>query len=549
MIRVVLVLFAVLVAVLALVFDEVWLYAVAALCLAAALVLIARSLFPKSESGGQHGSRSGTSGSGAGARAAEDPMERVGIVGVQAREKKSKTTTKKEAAKKKAAKKKAAEQRAAGDRRTSKNDAERTGASGKKTNDPTTRTPGHPEPSGATGPTSEARPAESASASGPSPARSTHEPAPAQAASAPGMSSSPGATPSSAEHVSNVAVASPDDAPFMGHYLEAVREVLQARIVALVIQEEMVPDYRVEALVGGPSVLRNGAAFSTQQPLLTASTAHQSVTVHPLASPEPTPDYDPARPPTIKSVALAPLTRHTSPDLSFLLVDADYDLDTARVQTVLEQLADTLALVLDTQEREPTAWEVAATENGSVTWDEDDLIGQETPVADASRVPAHRPAPNDPEPDDDVTPDEDAPRPRGEIIAEEMEKAHQAERPLSLVLVHLNRADALDDQGEETVQRAEHELRQYLQECAPHAQVVRFGEVTYGVFVHEPVDIVCDWAVDLHGSLAYEEGILRGGSSVGVAVWNGQDPPNAFRADATEALRDSYMSGHCSVID
>jgi hypothetical protein len=487
-------------------------------------------------------------------------MERLGIVGVRTQEKKSKTTTKKEAAKKKAAEKKAAEkkkaekkkaeQQAATDRRTSTNDAEGTAASGKKTNDPTTRTPSQPEPSGATGPASGARPAGSSAASESSPARSTRQSSSTEAAPSPAASASSGGASSAAEHAFNSAVAAPDDAPFMGHYLEAVREVLQARIVALVIQEEMVPDYRVEALVGGPSVLRNGTEFSTRQPLLTASTAHQSVTVHSLASPEPTPDYDPARPPTIKSVALAPLTRHTSPDLSFLLVDADYDLDTARVQTVLEQLANTLALVLDTQEREPTAWEVAATENGSVTWDEDDLIGHEAPVADASRVPAHRPAPSDPEPDENVVPDEDAPRPRSEIIADEMEKAHQTERTLSLVLVHLNRADTLDDKGEETVQRAEHELQQYLQECAPQARVTRFGEVTYGVFVHEPVDIVCDWAVDLHDSLAYEEeGILRGGSSVGVAVWNGQDAPKAFRANATEALRDSYMSGHCSVID
>jgi hypothetical protein len=260
--------------------------------------------------------------------------------------------------------------------------------------------------------------------------------------------------------------------------------------------------------------------------------------------------FDPDCPSEVQCLALAPLPRHTSPDLSFLLVDAAHDLGTPQARTLLEHFAGTMALVLDAQARRTSApaAQDPADDWDAEEWDEEDLVGRDTPVADASRVPANRPAPNDPEPDDDVE-TEARPRPRREIIAEEMEVARHDNRELALVLVHLNRSDVLGEEGGDAVSEGERHLRHYLQECAPECRVTRFGELTFGVFVHEPADVVCDWAVDVHDSFAREDGILHGGASIGVAVWNREDDPSTLRANATEALRESYISGHCTIIE
>ena len=298
------------------------------------------------------------------------------------------------------------------------------------------------------------------------------------------------------------------------------------------------------------AVVTPGDTFTTRQPLLTASTAHQPVTVHNLVSKtdrEQLLKYDSSAG-DVQHLVLAPLTRRQSHDLSFLLVDGSDVLDTSRSHAVLERFADTLALVLDHQVEAPDQGDTSSSDVPELN--EDELIGRDTPVADASRVPVH----SDPSPEEPVeeTPDEDAehkPRPRSEIIAEEMESAYTSNREMALVLVHLNRAESLGRQGDGVVRRGEERLRSYLQKRAPESRVTRFGELTYGVFVHEPLDMVGPWALDLQDELDHADGLLKGGASIGVAVWNHHDPPEVFRANATEALREAYITGDCTLIE
>ena len=329
-------------------------------------------------------------------------------------------------------------------------------------------------------------------------------------------------------------------------------------MVALLVQEEMMAyEYRVRAVAGPPQHVAPGETVSTDQPLLTASTAHQPVTVHALDEDRRSDlfAYD-ANGSEVTCRALAPLRQHTSPDLSFLLVDAHADLDTSRARTMLEQFADTMALVLDANAHPALDVHASPTDDSSwdEDWSEDDVVGRDSPVADASRVPSDRPPPHDPEPDADVDnrpadEEEASPRPRREIIVEEMKVAYDDNLPLSLVLVHLNRAESLSETDTETVDACERHLRDYLQECAPESRVTRFGELTYGVFVNAPIDAVETWALELDAAFDRQEGLLRGGASIGVAVWNKEDDPDTLRANATEALREAYMSGYCTLID
>jgi PleD family two-component response regulator len=54
---------------------------------------------------------------------------------------------------------------------------------------------------------------------------------------------------------------------------------------------------------------------------------------------------------------------------------------------------------------------------------------------------------------------------------------------------------------------------------------------------------------DLEADMAKEEGTLEGGVSVGAAVRRPRhDDPEALRTDATEALREAYKTGTCTVV-
>jgi hypothetical protein len=130
-----------------------------------------------------------------------------------------------------------------------------------------------------------------------------------------------------------------------------------------------------------------------------------------------------------------------------------------------------------------------------------------------------------------------------------MEAANATEAPLALVLVHLNRAEAIARQGDDAVASTERLFRARLEQAAPGQRVERFGELTYGIFVRQGPADVEDWAIDLKETMDAETGDLEGGVSVGVVVQgDSHTDPEHLRADATAALRESYETGTCAIV-
>ncbi|MBO6574164.1 MAG: hypothetical protein JJ896_02010 [Rhodothermales bacterium] len=141
--------------------------------------------------------------------------------------------------------------------------------------------------------------------------------------------------------------------------------------------------------------------------------------------------------------------------------------------------------------------------------------------------------------------DEDL-RPRREIIAEEMQAARDSAQPLSLALVHLNRGEGLN---EAEVSSSESALSSRLAMATSDGRVERFGELTFGVLQTRAVDDIVRWASDLHVDFR-SSSALGGAVSIGVAMLDPRhDSPDALRADATAALRESYETGECVILE
>ena len=233
--------------------------------------------------------------------------------------------------------------------------------------------------------------------------------------------------------------ASPDphDEAVLGPYLQALRAALKAHTVCVLKQEDLVLDYHVVALVGEEGPASPGDTFSAVTPLLTARMAEHAVTVRPVNTDDllqSSLGYSDA-PERIRQVALAPVPLPTNPDTYFILADTPQTdlLNRPRARVLLTQFARLLGTLLDSATPEP-----ASTESSL--------------------------------------------RPRREIIAEEMEQARARNQVLALALVYLNQAEDIAATSEAAVAEAEGLLRLRLGQAAYNGRVVRFGELTYGVF-------------------------------------------------------------------
>lgn len=325
-----------------------------------------------------------------------------------------------------------------------------------------------------------------------------------------------------------------DDRPVLGPFLEALRAALGATSACLLVQEEVALEYRIEALASAQSDVQLSGSFETTEPLLSASMSRQSVTVHSI---EPSWRQDLgyyAITPEITQVALAPVARPDSSATVFLLADATtaVDLEASAARSLLERFADLLLPLLDAEQPAVGAAPI-----------DDGAADQLQSLADAggeAAQDAHDAA------EDAGAPAE--PRPRRDIIAEEMQAADADGAALALVLVHLNRAESIARRGEEAVASAERHLQSRLEDLAPGPRVERFGELTYGLFVRRGVDAVEEWAAGLQGTMAREAGELEGGVSVGVAARHDGHDPESLRADATDALLEAYETGTCTII-
>ena len=138
---------------------------------------------------------------------------------------------------------------------------------------------------------------------------------------------------------------------------------------------------------------------------------------------------------------------------------------------------------------------------------------------------------------------EDPQRPRWEIIAEEIARARTLKEELALALVWLSDADAIANAGQSYVSKAEEQLEQLLNVAAPSSRVVLFGELTFGVFTNGLKEELDAWYGAVRECLAKDEGLLRKGVTVGVAVLNASHMnADDFREDALRALEQAYKS-------
>lgn len=321
-----------------------------------------------------------------------------------------------------------------------------------------------------------------------------------------------------------------DDALVLGPLLLSLRAALEAQTVCLLVQEEVALTYRIEALASIRPGARTAGTFDTQTPLVTASMSRHSVTMRTLAETELAIEdlgyYE--APPNIDHLAVAPLPRPDEPSTTFLLADATKgtDLGARWAQNLIEHFAETVDLLLSRDKSElevPSRKQQGRSEEASGAM----------PTADA--VPESEEGPGE------------TPRPRREIVAEEIEAAEGASGELALVLVHLNRAESIARRGDEAVASAERLFRARLEHVAPNQRVERFGELTYGLFFRGGANAVEPWVTDLEQTLSHEEGELEGGVSVGVAVWDDHDA-ETLRTDATDALHEAYKTGTSTIV-
>jgi len=301
--------------------------------------------------------------------------------------------------------------------------------------------------------------------------------------------------------------------------LASARRALEAHTVCLLVQEDLALEYRIEACASASPSARESGVFETRNPLLTASMTQNAVSIRSLDADRRTDlGYYEDPPAVLSQTAVAPVPHADESANVFLVVDVlgGVEIDGARARRVLEQYVETVAVLRSA----PT----------------DDESSGSSPSQTVSSAPSPRAEPP-------------SHRPRREIIAEEMATADEQAGVLALALVHLNRAEAIARRGEEMVASTERLLRTRLERHAPERRIERFGELTFGVFLRSDVDAAQTWAVELQEAMREENGALEGGVSVGVAVRDIEaSDPERLQANATEALREAYETGTCTIV-
>lgn len=373
-----------------------------------------------------------------------------------------------------------------------------------------------PQREAATAPTeppSSASAEDAAPPSGRTSTRAAQEPEPASATE-PANDGADAPAPK-AERAPAASVEQAEGDPVLQPYLQALRAATESHAACLLVQENVTLSYRIEAAASREAALRRTGTFETTDPLLSANMTQVEVTVQPVGRD----GVDPAQlgyyetTPPLTQVAMAPVPTPSAASTYFLVLDAtDTHLNHPRAKKLITHFADLLGL----------------------------LIESET-------SPRPSPAP-------DAAPDANAadakPRPRREIIAEEIQDAQRRSSPLALALVHLNQSERLAEEGTAVVADAESALRTRLERSAPRSRVERFGELTYGVFYNGDVTDVEPWAERLQEEMDGVGGLLTGGVSIGVAMLREDaQSPKQLRENATEALRMAYETGTCTIVE
>jgi hypothetical protein len=283
--------------------------------------------------------------------------------------------------------------------------------------------------------------------------------------------------------------------------LRALRAAVDATTVALLREETSPLGYTVEAIISRNAFARSGGRFAAADPLTKSGQALIPVTHRCNGSG----GFDAKRlgyyhePIAIHEVAFVPMRRQQE---TYLLV-ADTMLDDALGEPEAVRMLSEFARLIQA------------------------LIGEPVPAQDG--------------------PEGESLRPRREIIAEEMNDARSVNRPLALTLVHLNRSEDLADEDRPAIELA---MEARLRQSASDGRVERFGELTYGILRQQDIEEIAQWASGLHRSLRNEKGTLNGGVSVGVAMLaERHEGPDELRGDATAALRESFETGECVILE
>lgn len=304
-------------------------------------------------------------------------------------------------------------------------------------------------------------------------------------------------------------------------YLQSARTALDAQTVCLLRQDEMVLQYHIEAIVSQNAYARSLGFFSTRVPLVSANDEHRDVVVRRVGEHDLAPGnlgyY--REPIAVKSIVLAPIQLDPSGPVHFLVADSMQEghfADRNR-QALLVEFGRLLTKLMGN--------------SGS-----DQLPGSSEARRENIELV--------------LAEEVDGVRPRRDIIADEMIRARRAGRSLALALVYLNEAELRAEEGGRTLANAEKALEKEIRRSVDGGRVERMGELTFGVFLQaEPMEVE-SWAVALQQHLAASTGPLEGGISIGIAfLGDRHEDPDDFRADATEALREAYESGTCTIIE
>lgn len=288
----------------------------------------------------------------------------------------------------------------------------------------------------------------------------------------------------------------PPNEDVLANFMETVRLAVAAHAVCLLHQSKDTNDCTVVAIAGENRALQVGKSYRSVAPLVTPPYGWKPVTVRQVGSDDLSPrclGYS-ATPGSLREVAIAPVNSRGY----VLVADTTQEdgLSHPQVHAMLEQFTQTLGILLV-----------------------------------------------------DGDPIKPRPRPRREIIQEEMTQARVREQELALAIVVLNRADYVASLGEAVVLEAEDRLRMLLREVSSASRVVRFGELLFGVFLGGAMEELEAWDQSVHTALSAEKGLLEGGVSVGIArLTDKHESPNDFREDAVTALRAAYKSGKYTIV-
>ena len=146
---------------------------------------------------------------------------------------------------------------------------------------------------------------------------------------------------------------------------------------------------------------------------------------------------------------------------------------------------------------------------------------------------------------EDATSNQRAAPTRRSIIADEMARAREAERPLALALVYRTDAETIAERGPDAVVAAERDLRLHLEDLTPKGRVERFSELVYGAFLYEDSAAIEAWVQRVR-TRGTESGLPL---VAGVARLDAHRDPDELRADAFNALqlalaeREDYVIG------